>query len=339
MTTATALSLGDKRQLRLVLETYKDIVGQRIEVEHRIRNYAEFEALVAVVGEETADRLKMEGTEALRAEMRKYRPNKKKGFSGEPLYVQTLEEASSRLSSDEAHSAVNELMRKQEAILVKIAKQKIGELPIWTEWLEKVRGVGPVFTAGLESWTDITKAEHASSLWKYAGFNVEHNVWRCLVCGHEIGHDKELFKMDGEGGVNCPNCPNRMRPIGESVRRRRGERANYNVRLKTLCFLIGESFVRQPADKSGYRRLYDKFREKYEGKPCSKKHTSPKEKVVDGCTKAHRHRKALRLTIKVFLAHYYWMSRKLAGLTVSDPFAYSELGHEKSSYIEPIFDE
>jgi hypothetical protein len=68
-----------------------------------------------------------------------------------------------------------------------------------------VRGVGPVIAAGLIGHVDIAKADHVSSLWKYAGLHV----------------------VDGA-----------------AARRRRGERADWNPQLRAVCRKLGGSFMK-----------------------------------------------------------------------------------------------
>lgn len=69
-----------------------------------------------------------------------------------------------------------------------------------------VKGVGKLLAAKVVSMIDISRAEHVSSLWRYAGY-----------------------------GVN---------PEGERDKPVKGEKLCYNKRLKTTCYLVGASFLK-----------------------------------------------------------------------------------------------
>ncbi|MHB1909716.1 MAG: TIGR-Tas system RNA-guided endonuclease [Nitrososphaerales archaeon] len=69
----------------------------------------------------------------------------------------------------------------------------------------KVKGLGPILTAGLVSIFDIHKADHPSSFWSYAGY----------------------------APVN-----------GKSVKREKGKKIGFNPDARKLCFQISDSFIK-----------------------------------------------------------------------------------------------
>lgn len=167
---------------------------------------------------------------------------------------------------------------------------------IYNEWLKGVKGIGNVLAAGLISWIgDIERFATISKLWAYAGLHV----------------DKK----------------------GRAVRRSTGQKSNWNSRLKTHCWKVGESFVKQK--DSGYRDLYEQFRKEYDTKwitsdDCGSKGCANKGKKKKGkrlCMKGHRYAAAKRKTVKVFLAHYWMKSRELKGLPQEHPFIIGRNGH------------
>src|SRR3990167_3228506 len=98
--------------------------------------------------------------------------------------------------------------------------------PVYTEWLKGVSGVGAILSSGLIAWIgDIEKFATISKLWMYSGLGV-----------------------DGDG---------------KAMRRKKGEKINWNPRMKNLCWKLGESFVKTG---KGYRDLYEKFRAEYDVK-------------------------------------------------------------------------
>lgn len=174
-----------------------------------------------------------------------------------------------------------------EKHLEKDIKDLVKEYPIYNLYLKDVKGISHILSAGLISWVgDISRFQTISKLWAYSGLHVIE---------------------------------------GEAARRRKGEPSNWNSRLKTHCWKLGESFVKSRGE---YRGLYDKYRAADE-----LLHPEP---VVDGkrtlYTKGHMFARAKRKTVKVFLSHLWVRWRELEGLPVSKPFCEEYLGHKASSY-------
>jgi len=141
--------------------------------------------------------------------------------------------------------------------------------PIRREWLDRVKGIGPVFASGLIAYlAPIERFPNVSKLWKYAG-------------------------------------------LAPGQRRKRGEKFDYNPKLKTLCWKIWNTFVK--IDCFG-RRLYLESKEY-----CRAKHPD--------WTKAHVHNWAGRRTVKIFLSCLWAEWRRLEGLPVTQPYAIQFLGH------------
>ena len=146
------------------------------------------------------------------------------------------------------------------------------------EWLEAVKGIGPVLASALLSTIDIKKADHASSVWKYAG-------------------------------------------LAPGQKRQKGKKLDYNPFLKTICWKIGESFVKTNGE---YRGIYDTSKEFYQKK-------FPKE-IKEGkrtlYTKGHIHAMAKRRAVKLFLSNFWAQWREMEGLPVSVPFAHRGLASQ-----------
>ena len=162
-----------------------------------------------------------------------------------------------------------------EKEIKKYCQKKVKEEDIY-EWLGSVKGIGPVLASGLIAYiVDPERYKDPSHLWAYAGLHV----------------------IDGK-----------------AVKRAKGQKANWNSKLKTLCWLVGESFVKQKAG-SKYRDLYDQNRAFYDTK-------FPKE------SKGHQYAMAKRKTVKMFLAHLYgeWMS--IRGHKARKPYVIDKLGHK-----------
>ena len=143
-----------------------------------------------------------------------------------------------------------------------------------------IRGIGPRFAAGLFAMNDIsTNCDTPSSLWRWCGYGVVDGV---------------------------------------AEKRVKGQKLAYNPRLKTLCYLIGESLIKQ-GDKSPYRRIYDEAKEYYTAnRPGWKTEKSPK---------GHYHMAAMRKMVKVFLAHLWEYWRESEGLATRKIYCIEKMGH------------
>ena len=94
--------------------------------------------------------------------------------------------------------------------------------------------------------------------------------------------------------------------------RKKGKKVNYNPRLKTFCWKIGQSFIKF---KCFGRELYKKFREQIERR-------EPK------WSKLHHHNYARRKVVKLFIASLWQKWREMNNLPVSKPYPISVLGHK-----------
>jgi hypothetical protein len=170
----------------------------------------------------------------------------------------------------------------------------VGEEPIWTQFLAGVRGCGPAMAGVILSEIDITKTRYASSLWRYCGLAVEAD-------GRGTGRHKEHL-VDHEY-IDSEGNPATRRGI------------TFNPFLKTkMVGVLGSSFVKQPADKCQYRRIYDQYKHRLEN------HHAWQDK-----TKAHRHNAAVRYMVKMFLLDLWREWRTLEGLDTPDPYHVAKL--------------
>lgn len=151
----------------------------------------------------------------------------------------------------------------------------IKDEPIYADFLQDVEGIGHILAGGLIAWIgDIGRFATISKLWAYSG----------LHCDEE----------------------------GKAVVRKTGEQTNWNVKLKTHLWKIGESFVKS---KGRYRGLYDKYRER-------------EDKEHPELSKLHRYNRAKRKVVKIFLSNLWVRWRELENLPVTKPYAEEYLGHK-----------
>ena len=170
----------------------------------------------------------------------------------------------------------------------------LADFPIWTQWLEHVKGCGPAMAGVLISEIDITKARYASSLWKYCGLDVASD-------GH--GRSRKAEHLVTVQYTNAKGEPAERNSI------------TFNPFLKTkLTGVLGASFLR--VKDSPYAKMYYEYKHRLES------HEKYKE-----VTKLHRHNMAIRRMIKRFLADLYVQWRTLEGLPVAPEYHEAVLGH------------
>lgn len=187
-----------------------------------------------------------------------------------------------------------ELEHDEDAHFRRLGKV-LKDFPIYNEFLEGVRGVGPAMAGVIISEIDIHKAEYASSIWKYAGLDVAPDGrGRSRQADHLVNVEYET--RDGETKSR------------KSI--------TFNPFLKTkLVGVLGSSFIKQPPDKCVYRQMYDNYKHRLENHPAHQEKT-----------KAHRHNMAVRYIVKRFLVDLYSVWRPLEGLPAAPEYSEAKLG-------------
>jgi hypothetical protein len=190
-------------------------------------------------------------------------------------------------------------LREDEEAFFKTLEFFVEATPLWQNFLKDVRGCGPAMAGVILSEIDFSKAKYASSIWQYAGLGLGPD-------GRGTGRYKEHL-IDRE--YTDKNDETKVR---KSI--------TFNPFLKTkMIGVLGSSFVKQPADKCKYRKIYDDYKHRLECHP-----------QWEHRTKAHRHNAAVRYMIKQFMIDLYVAGRTLEGLPVYDPYHEAKLGLKHS---------
>lgn len=176
-------------------------------------------------------------------------------------------------------------------------------MPIIQEMMS-VKGVGTTLAARVVSMIDISRTEHVSSLWRYAGYAV----------------------IDGK-----------------AERPKKGEKLHYNRRLKTAVYLVSLSLIRATGRGQGgispYRKFYEASRNYYEHNP---QYALPHGELngngewvtVKAWTKDHIWKASLRRVAKLWLSHLWVVWRSMEGLSIEAPYVHAVLGH--NTYYTPV---
>jgi hypothetical protein len=196
---------------------------------------------------------------------------------------------------------------KAEAKLFGMIEQELQKWPIYTEFLEPIRGIGPTMAGVIVSEIDISKATYPSTLFRLAGLDV--------------------VLIDDPAGIRAEG---RGRKEDHLVKRqyinKKGEQAErnsitFNPFLKTkLIGVLASSFLR--AGENKYAEEYRNYKHRLQTMPA---HADK--------SKGHVHNMALRYMIKRFLIDLYHTWREIEGLEHHPEYADAKLGikHKKAS--------
>jgi hypothetical protein len=277
----------------------------------------------------------------------------------------------SKDESREPHEVLKWLASQNDVLEQQVKRS----LDKWTDannvgvWLKEITGIGPVIAAGLLAHIDITKAPTAGHIQRFAGLDPTM-LW--------LGKEKAaaMFKQcfeacDGnlEATVVAIAVKRNMKPAalrsmatvdreGLEVPLTKGTliaataKRPFNGKLKTLCWKIGESFVKvsgNPADV--YGKLYlerkeyesrknelgdyaDQAREILATKNISRSTDAYKAYVIGKLPPGHIHARAKRWAVKIFISHLheFWY-RDHFGKEPPAPYPIAILGHAHK--IEP----
>lgn len=167
--------------------------------------------------------------------------------------------------------------------------------PVW-EWLLDIKGIGTNLAAKLiANIDDIGRFATVSKLWAFGGWAVR----------------------DGRREYN-----------------QKGKISGYSRTLKSICWQIGDSFIKQQTplwvdlyyeEKERLRRLHPDTLCCQCGKLWDKEHKTQGHKQM--YNPGHQHNMAHRKMIKIFLQHLWVVWRKSEGLPVSLPYVEAILGH------------
>lgn len=196
------------------------------------------------------------------------------------------------------------LLEESEDMLMKPLKRSVESHPLWTNFLEHVRGCGPLMAGVILSEFDITKATYVSSFWKYAGLDT-------------------VEKLDDEGnptGIKEARSRKTAHQVEVEYINKRGASATrnsitYNPFLKTkLVGVLGSCFLRSGGY---YSDVYKGYRARLDNNP-----------EHDDKSAGHKHAMATRYMIKYFLQDTFVAWCLVEGRTPPSPYHQSKLGME-----------
>jgi len=218
--------------------------------------------------------------------------------------------------------------RRQEKAVEKMLAQTLKRLPIWNEWLSKVKGVAAIAGGHILGSFDIHEATTVSKMWQYAGLNPG------LVRG-KIRVEVKDYKPEMGAKVRITLDENGKEEyyVVQTDKLVRGDRPTpgfilpYNKNLRTaLVGVLAPGFVKcQSSYALDYYYPY-KARLEQEQNPVASIGNKDEGKEWQAVSKGHRDNAAKRYMIKMFLKDLYVAWRTIEGLSVRVPYAEEFLG-------------
>ena len=246
-----------------------------------------------------------------------------------------LKEATKRLSEDEVRYLVDAYYsiqdyRKTSANQIRAMResQEPNEVTMWL--FENNRILESQIKRALDAYTD----------------SVKMGLWCKSICG--IGPVITAGLLAHIDIHKAPTAGNIWAYAGLNPGQewKKGEKRPWNARLKTLCWLLGESFTKvSNRDEDYYGRIYQVRKkmeiEKNEAKEFADQAAEKLKKFKIGKTTdaykhysegflppAHIHARAKRYAVKLFLSHYHWVAHEIyLGTPPPVPYVIEHMGH------------
>lgn len=206
------------------------------------------------------------------------------------------------ITSETEHTLVSQykMLIEGEKNMIKALTKDLKEVPIYTEWLSKQKGCGPLMSGVIISYLDPHKARHCSSFWKYCGLDVV-----------KVEKDGEMV---GEGRAMRHAKYNQVEYTAKDGEVKLKNSLGYNSFVKSkLIGVLAGSFIK--VGKGGkYNELYYNIKERYANRPDLKDASKGR---IDAMAK--------RYMIKIFLQDLWIEWRELESLEVTEPYSVAKL--------------
>lgn len=230
-------------------------------------------------------------------------------------------------------TAIADAARKQEEDVEKMLKKVLKRFPIYTEWLEGVKGVGMISAGWIVGSFDIHLAKNVSKMWQYAGMNpgMIRGKKRIKVSDYNDSSGQIVTKITNEGR------PDEYIVLTDELIRgdklTKGFVSPYNKDLKTaLLGVMASGFIKaqnEYAIEHYYRLHTPKSRREELGTgryDVSEKTITGTDTMWKDASEGHKDRAAKRVMVKEFLKDLYVAWRQIEGLPVREPYAKEYLG-------------
>lgn len=242
---------------------------------------------------------------------------------------QNIDERAFRIEDVEMFKNVADAAHDQEADIQKNLKRVLKRFPVYTEYLQGVKGVGEIAAGWIIAEFDINRAETVSKMWQFAGLNPG------MVLGHKDVPVGEYKTSMGREVRRYTKADGKERVIFETDTMIRGDRltpgfvAPFNKRFRTaLAGVMADGFIKQQNEYC--LKFYYPYKERLANSEREVMHVGKMTAWKD-TTPGHRDRAAKRYMIKMFIKDLYVAWRTLEGLPVREPYMEEYLGKRHSA--------
>lgn len=253
-----------------------------------------------------------------------------------------------RLMPKEAKQVHVRALTDMEQNLTKQIDVLLQDISIYTQFLQRIRGIGPRISGSIIAQTMIRFERLSEDEYKKARKNLEEPM-DLRFSGDQLNlaqkTEKGNYLVPTRRGIEAFDTISKywawwgLHVIdGSAAKRKRGENINWNSKMRTLAWKIGKQFVIQGL---GYRVIYDQEKDRltYLRMPIGKcpKYQECKSKLKrrsEPACKGHIDAMARRKAVKLFVSHLWVIWRRIEGLPVTDPYVIERLGHKTK--IDPI---
>lgn len=178
--------------------------------------------------------------------------------------------------------------KELEGAIEKDALNALKGIPVYEEFLKKVKGIGTIYSIKLLALP--LKLGVSLSAWNaYFGLTPHYYVCQCEK-GHKFLYSKEVTRCPIKG---CGALITQLEHIEEAPRRKKGYYSFWNPKARALAYLISRNFV-MLGERGFYGRMYRKFKKRI-----------LQRKDIEHYPQIRKEAMARRLTFKLFLAHFY----------------------------------
>jgi hypothetical protein len=196
-------------------------------------------------------------------------------------------------------------IRDREKETTSLINYELKKIPIYNEFLSKVKGCGPMLSAVVITTLDPHVAPHVSSFWRYAGID----TWMNPETGERVARNNHQEQLVDRTYIDKNGK--------EAVRK--GTTYNPAFRTKMLG-VLGDCFIKCGGT---YREKYDEAKYKY---------TNCRE----GWSKLRIHRAAIRIAVREFLRDLYKTWRVLEGYELEPDWWEANRGRLHGESAEPV---
>jgi hypothetical protein len=214
--------------------------------------------------------------------------------------------------------ALSKDLRALERMVAEEVAREVEGDPLWTHYLSRINGVGPMMAGYLIAWLCRPRTVR---FWKKGRGKVVLPPYAKVIeetREYILAELPPVFEVAGN-----PSKVHRYCGLAPGSRRARGSPVKHNPKVKALCWKVMKQILMAGArSPSRYAELYRQNRGEYATRCPRPDRGSLKLKV---------HLTAVKMTMRIFMTNFWLTYRRMRGLPVTEPYP-SKLGEGHRIY-------